>query len=585
MTERYFHLKIISNSLCYASWDIPLHIRNLVECYFSRSFSKLTKTIRLYNAAEGIRGREAYDQEMIIGRNQSQRIVEGLTKHQSYNAEVGIKLSSNHFFPILRSNLIASDTLKSECELRRACTEPSDLPYPWSKLVSTYSYYVPNNRNEDFSLKYKYKQTVAYEDKKLELSNVKKMSREIDNSRIMVKKNTKRRILILSWEYPPHLVGGLSRHVQGLADCLQTMDYEVHVITSNPNEAAEEEMNERVRIHRVIPFNQQDEDFLSWIGGLNLAMLNKALEIDKIYRFNLIHAHDWLVGASAIVLRNTLRIPLIATIHATEYGRNKGIHTELQKFIHEKEQQSIIQADTVIVCSEYMKRELNQVFRLRNEKKLHIISNGTAANTHVKDGLKALEVMPIQKNKRLIFSIGRIVKEKGFDTIIEAAQKMQRQFPDVYFIVAGKGPLLDKYQRMVDRLQLQNLLFFVGYVSDEQRTALLNLCRMAVFPSRYEPFGIVALEAMQAGKPTIVSNTGGLKEIVQHKRSGMLMKPGCSDSLIEQIKYLLENESHAEQIGLSGKKRVETIFSWERVAEETVKVYEELLIHLNNEKD
>ncbi|WP_335348267.1 glycosyltransferase family 4 protein [Bacillus sp. JJ1503] len=545
----------------------------------------MTKTIRLYNAAEGIRGIEAYDQEMIIGGNQSQRIVEGLTKHQSYYAEVGIKLSSHHFFPILRSNLIASDTLKSVCELRRACTEPSDPPYPWSKLVSTYSYYVPNNRNEDYSLKYKYKQTVAYEDKKLELSNVKKMSREIDNSRIMVKKNAKRRILILSWEYPPHLVGGLSRHVQGLADCLQTMDYEVHVITSNPNEAAEEEMNERVRIHRVIPFNQQDEDFLSWIGGLNLAMLNKALEIDNIYRFNLIHAHDWLVGASATVLRNTLRIPLIATIHATEYGRNKGIHTELQKFIHDKEQQLITQADTIIVCSEYMKRELNQVFRLRNEKKLHIISNGTAANTHVKDGLKALEVMPIQKNKRLIFSIGRIVKEKGFDTIIEAAQKMQRQFPDVYFIVAGKGPLLDKYQRMVDRLQLQNLLFFVGYVSDEQRTALLNLCRMAVFPSRYEPFGIVALEAMQAGKPTIVSNTGGLKEIVQHKRSGMLMKPGCSDSLIEQIKYLLENESHAEQIGLSGKKRVETIFSWERVAEETVKVYEELLIHLNNEKD
>lgn len=576
MTERSFHFKMISNSLYYVSWDISFPIRNLVECYFNKSFSKLTKTIRLYNAANGIRGREVYEQEMIIRGNQSQRIVEGLTNHQSYYAEVGIKLTSHHFFPIIRSNIIASDTQKSGCELHRASTEPPDLFYPWSKLVSTYTYYGPNNRNEDFS--WKDKQTVAYENNKFELSNVKNSSREIDHSRIMVKNNEKRRILILSWEYPPHLVGGLSRHVQGLADCLQKMDIEVHVITSNPNGAAEEEMIDGVWIHRVVPLNEQDEGFLSWIGGLNLAMLNKALAMDKIHRFHLIHAHDWLVGAGAIVLRNTIRIPLIVTIHATEYGRNSGIYTELQTFIHEKEQQLITQADSVIVCSEYMKRELNQVFCVPSEKKLHIIPNGTAAKP-VKNDLKALEGLPIQKNKRLIFSIGRIVKEKGFDTILEAAQKMKSHFPDVYFIIAGKGPLLDQYRRMAERLQLQNQLFFVDYVSDEQKSALYNICSIAVFPSRYEPFGIVALEAMQAGKPTIVSNTGGLKEIVQHKKSGMLMTPGSSESLIEQIKYLLENASDAEQIGRSGKKRVEVIFSWDRMAEETVKVYEELLIH------
>ncbi|WNS74300.1 glycosyltransferase [Bacillus sp. DTU_2020_1000418_1_SI_GHA_SEK_038] len=586
MTEKYMYLKMISNSTCYVSWDSSHHIRNLVEWYFNRSFSKVTKALRLYSAADvGIRGRNEYNQEIIIDGNQSQRIVEGLSNNRSYYAEIGIKLSNHHFFPILRSNIIGSDSLESESGLLRACPEPSELSYPWSKMVSTYTYYVPNNWNGDFSLKYEYKQKVAFEERKFEFSNAGNKSREVDNSRVMINKNEKPRILILSWEYPPHLVGGLSRHVQGLAHCLQKMGYEVHVITSNSNEAADEETNDSVRIHRVTPLNHQDEDFLSWIGGLNLAMLNKALEIDKIHRFNLIHAHDWLVGASAIVLRNSLRIPLIATFHATEYGRNNGIHTELQKFIHEKEQQLITGADTVIVCSEYMRRELKQVFRIPNERNLHIIPNGTSAIKPLKEGLNPLEGFPIQKNKRLIFSIGRIVKEKGFDTIIDAAQKMQRKFPDVYFIVAGKGPLLYEYRMRAERLQLQNQLFFVDYVTDEQKSALFNHCSIAVFPSRYEPFGIVALEAMQAGKPTIVSNTGGLKGIVQHKRSGMLMTPGSSDSLIEQIIYLLENELQAEQIGLLGKKRVESIFSWERMAEETVKVYEELLIHRNNEND
>lgn len=574
MSEKYLHLKKISNSNFLLSWDIPTHIGNLVEWYFNKSFPLLTKAIRIYKAANNAQGKGEYEQEIIIDSNQAKRTVKGLAKNQNYYAEAGIKLSNHHFFPIFRSNHVAAASPDSELDTIDAHPIQPNIPCSWSNLVSTYTYYAPNETFNDV-----YEQTTEL----FKLPDVRNAYRVIDNTRVIVNKNESRRILILSWEYPPHLVGGLSRHVQGLAMCLQHLNYKVHIITSSPNDAMQEEIQHGVQIYRVAPINEQDEDFLSWIGGLNLAILKKAIELDGIHRFHLIHAHDWLVGASAIVLRDTLRIPMLATIHATEYGRNNGIHTSLQKFIHEKEQQLVSQADTVIVCSEYMKRELNQVFHIDEDKKIHIIPNGTAAIKPVVDDAQILTGFPIQKNKRLIFSIGRIVKEKGFDTLIEAAEKIHKQFPDVYFMIAGKGPLLDVYRKRAERLQLQNYFYFIGYVTDEQRTALLNHCSLAVFPSRYEPFGIVALEAMQAGKPTIVSKTGGLKGIVQHKKSGMFMKPGCTESLIEQIIYLLENEGHSKQIGHCGKERVETIFSWKRVAKETAKVYEKLLIQSEKE--
>lgn len=569
MAENYLHVKRDSSSNCIFLWNIPLPLRNFVECYLNRPFSSLTKAIRLYDAANfGMNGSKEYEQEIIIESHQREWTVNKLKNNRNYYAEVGIKLSTHHFFPILRSNITTTGLQESDYE---RILSQSVMSQAWSGFVSTYTYYKSNRSDRDHVLGYEPTQTVEW-------LNI--VSGAIDNTRVTLGKKEKRKILILSWEYPPHLVGGLSRHVHGLAEGLHSMGYEVHVITSNRDQAVQEENVHGIQIYRVTPLNEEDQDFLSWIGGLNLAVLNKALEIDEIHRFHFIHAHDWLVGASSIVLRETLRIPLIVTIHATEFGRNNGIHNELQKFIHKKEQQLISKADTVIVCSEYMKREINQVFHISKDKNIHIIPNGTAGVIPLENASKVLVGMPIQKNKHLIFSIGRIVKEKGFETIIDAAKKMRGKLLNIYFIIAGKGPLLEEYRRMVEGLHLQNHIFFVGYVTEKQRAALLNHCSIAVFPSLYEPFGIVALEAMLAGKPTIISNTGGLKGLVQHKKSGMLMSPGCSECLIEQIMYLLENESHADKIGRSAKERVETMFSWERIANQTISVYEARLIQI-----
>jgi glycogen synthase len=383
------------------------------------------------------------------------------------------------------------------------------------------------------------------------------------------------KILILTWEYPPNVVGGLSRHVYGLSEHLVQIGHEVHVVTAGNGGLPAFEIINGVHVHRVIPINNQDDDFLSWIAGLNLAMSYKGVQIAAEIKFDIVHAHDWLVGTAAITLKEELSTPLLTTIHATEHGRNNGIYNDMQQFIHEKERQLISESDQIIVCSQYMREELLSNFQL-SEKKMAIVPNGIEQGEVM---VQSAEIYPFIKDRKYVFSIGRMVKEKGFETIIEGAQLAKESKKDIYFVIAGKGPMLERYRKMVSERNLDHYITFIGYVSDEQRNALLVNSEIAVFPSLYEPFGIVALEAMILSKPTIVSETGGLKGIIMHKQTGMLMDPGDADSLLSNIDFLTQNPHKAKEIGEKGRQIVKSLYGWKRVASQTVKVIEETMIN------
>ncbi|MCL6571987.1 MAG: glycosyltransferase family 4 protein [Bacillus sp. (in: Bacteria)] len=388
--------------------------------------------------------------------------------------------------------------------------------------------------------------------------------------------NWKLTILILCWEYPPNIIGGLSRHVFGLSVKLADMGHEVHVLTAkNGGTSPSFEIMNGVLVHRVKPINEKDDNFLAWIGGLNLAMGQKAEKLSEEIKFDIIHAHDWLVGTASITLKELLFIPLLTTIHATEFGRNNGIHTEMQRFIHDKEKQLIFESDQIIVCSEYMKDELLSIFSLNNEK-IIVIPNGIEPMT---TKLNTAEIFPELEQKKYIFSIGRIVKEKGFDTIIEAGALAKEMELDCYFVIAGKGPMLETYRRQIVERSLDSHIAFVGYITDEQRNTLIQGCVMAVIPSLYEPFGIVVLETMILGKPTIVSNTGGMKGIVKHLQTGLLMDPGNAQSLLEQISFLIQNPQKAEEIGGKGREIAISLYGWKRIASETSRVMEDTLLN------
>lgn len=383
------------------------------------------------------------------------------------------------------------------------------------------------------------------------------------------------KILILTWEFPPNVVGGLSRHVHGLSVHLAEQGHEVHVVTAGNGALSAYEILNGVHVHRVTPLNNHDDHFLSWIAGLNLAMSFKGEILAEDIKFDIVHAHDWLVGTAAIALKEVLSIPLLSTIHATEHGRNNGIHTDMQRFIHEKELQLIKESDQVIVCSNYMREELLANFHL-SDKKMTIIPNGIDQSDVKVD---SNNIYPFIKNRKYIFSVGRIVEEKGFETLIEAAQAAKDRGQDIYFVIAGKGPMLERYRKMVTEKQLDHYIAFIGYVTDEQRNALIANSEIAVFPSLYEPFGIVALEAMILAKPTIVSETGGLKGIVMDRQTGLLMVPGDSESLLNNIDFLLQNPQTAKEIGIKGMKIVKSLYGWKRIASQTVNVIEDTLLH------
>jgi glycogen synthase len=403
-----------------------------------------------------------------------------------------------------------------------------------------------------------------------------KFSNQVDRSPKKHSFGWKLKILMLSWEYPPNVVGGLSRHVEGLSVQLAELGHEVHVITAGNGSLQAFETMKGVQVHRVSPVNNQDDDFLKWIGGLNLAMAFKAEQLAGDFKFDIIHAHDWLVGSAAITLKEILSVPLLSTIHATEHGRNNGIYTEMQQFIHDKELQLTACSDQIIVCSEYMREELLTVFHIPTEK-LAVIPNGIDQVVDVDVDPAAL--FPSLRNKEYVFSVGRIVKEKGFETIIDAAAIAKETGKNIYFVIAGKGPMLEEYRKILVERQVEDHLVFIGYVTDKQRNALLLNSKIAVFPSLYEPFGIVALEAMILAKPTIVSKTGGLQGIVKHLQTGLLMVPGDARSLLENIDFLLQDSQKAIDIGTKGMQIVKSLYGWKRVASQTVQVIEDTLLN------
>ncbi|MGG4168685.1 glycosyltransferase [Rossellomorea vietnamensis] len=379
-------------------------------------------------------------------------------------------------------------------------------------------------------------------------------------------------VLILSWEYPPNIVGGLSRHVYDLANNLVKKGKHVHVLTTKANDALPLEKMEGVTIHRVHPLHPYEEDFFKWVFDLNQSFIQYAHDLIRDERITHIHAHDWIVSTSAMKLKDYYSLPLITTIHATEHGRNQGIYTDLQHKIHGEEQLLIGASDHLIVCSEHMKDEIKSLFTI--EAPIAVIPNGVELE-------KLDQSSPYdfsQPSTPYFFSIGRMVHEKGFDTIIRVASRLKEKGYHISFVIAGKGPMLEQYRKTVIEEQLSDIVSFVGYISDRERNDYLKNCLAVIFPSLYEPFGIVALEAMAFRKGVVASNTGGLKSIVKHEQTGLLFEPNQEHSLYAQLISLIEDPHKSEQLGELGFKMAKSMFSWDRIADQTIHVYDDVLL-------
>lgn len=381
-------------------------------------------------------------------------------------------------------------------------------------------------------------------------------------------------VMMLAWEFPPHVVGGLGRAVYDLARHLVLQGIEVHVLTRAADSCAVNESMEGIHVHRLPTYMPaEQDDFLAWVFQLNLAMVDAASQLWSLgVRPDVFHAHDWLVGWAAIELKQRYSLPLVSTIHALEHGRHQGIHTPLQQRIHDCERTITQMSDSIIVCSHYMESEVKRLFETPPSK-LRVIHNGVDLTPLPDVNRAQLRHEMAIGDGPVLFFVGRLVQEKGVHLLIEAMARLRHEFPNVTLLVAGRGPMQDEWKQLVHRMGLSERVRFLGFVDDTRRNELFALADVAVFPSLYEPFGIVALEAMALGAPVLVADTGGLREIVRHGENGAMMYTGDAESLTNQLRWLLRDPDQRGQLALAAMHDVKQSYSWTLLASQTIDIY------------
>ena len=389
------------------------------------------------------------------------------------------------------------------------------------------------------------------------------------------------RVLILSWEYPPLIEGGLARHVRKLAGGLGSEDVEVHVLTRGGEESPAEEVRDGVHIHRIIEPKRPTDlgEFVAWVERMNSDMLAAGVALGDLYDFDLVHGHDWLVANACDHLAKRFGAPLVTTIHATEHGRHQGwVNKHPQSYIHGVERWITNRSNRVIACSHYMREQIVDIFGV-DESKVSVIPNGidpedlTAAD---EAELRRLRSEFAEPDEKLVLLIGRLVYEKGFQLALEAMPTVIERLPKTRFLVAGSGTHEEELRRQAEEAGLMEHGTFLGWIGDDVLHSLYRIADVCVVPSIYEPFGLVALESMASGCPCIVADTGGLREVVPHETAGLRFRSRDPEALAEVAIRVLGDDELGHRLVEDGYRHIRR-FDWADVAEQTAVVYRDLV--------
>jgi len=386
------------------------------------------------------------------------------------------------------------------------------------------------------------------------------------------------RILMLSWEYPPYVVGGLGRHVADLLPALARRDLEIHLVTPRRDpHLPPYEHADGLHIYRAdIPqghygnIYEESAAVCAALRDVGAAIMERHAPVD------LIHNHDWLTSAAAALLKHQFKVPLVATIHATERGRGRGeLGSAMAYRINDAEWRLAYESWRVICCTKYMANEVASYLNTPADK-IDVIPNGVDVTPFVAldaRNLTAFRARFALPDDKLVVSVGRLVDEKGMQILVRAAPEVLAAVPEAKFVIAGKGPQASYLAQLVNELHLEGKVLLAGFISDDDRNQLYKAADCAVFPSLYEPFGIVALEAMAARVPIVVSEIGGLGEIVQHGKTGITVYPNDPASCAWGIIHTLQHPEWAKQRADNAFKLVTTRYNWDTVAEQTEAVY------------
>jgi glycogen(starch) synthase len=303
-----------------------------------------------------------------------------------------------------------------------------------------------------------------------------------------------------------------------------------------------------------------------------------AAELCERFEFDLVHSHDWLVaGAAELAARQTER-PWLVTVHATEFGRHQGwVQNHPQSHIHAAERSMVRRADHVITCSRYMRVHVANVFGVRPAK-ITAIPNGIDPRDlePVDADLDALRAKYATPDDLLVLLVGRLVYEKGFHLALDALAPLVRRLGGVRFVIAGTGTAEAELKRQARRLGLTDHGVFLGWVGDDKLHSLYRVSDLCIVPSIYEPFGLVALEAMASGCLCVVADTGGLREVVPVDGTvGLRFPSRDATALSAVLERVLTDDAARAQLVAEAREHV-LAFDWTEVARRTAEIYDGL---------
>ena len=382
---------------------------------------------------------------------------------------------------------------------------------------------------------------------------------------------------MLSWEYPPRVVGGLGRHVAALSRTLARQGHDVHVVTRDHPDAPAEEVLEGVHVVRVseappvIPF----DDLVPWVLAFNNRVTAAAMKVLRTHDVDVIHAHDWLVAYAAAGVKDAWDLPLVATVHATEYGRHQGwLPGPMNKLIHQIEWWLTYEARRVITCSQYMHDQVADIFA-KPAATLDVVPNGVDVRDFAlpDDEVAAFRRDLAPADTNVVLFAGRLEYEKGVQTVLDALHGLRERVGPTEFLIAGVGTYSEELRRKVDELDLAEHVRFTGFLEDHELRLHYAAADVAVAPSIYEPFGLVAVEAMACGTPVVVGDTGGLREVVSGGH-GLTFTPQDAAHLTEVLARVLSDGQLAAELTARGRDRILARYDWAGVARATVDVYE-----------
>ncbi len=411
------------------------------------------------------------------------------------------------------------------------------------------------------------------------------------------------RIGFFVWEYPPKLVGGLGTYAEYITHEYVELDHDVSVFTLNSGDLKPTEILKGVDVHRpliadasnVFPMFVTD-DLRRW--GTNIRFFNdmfiyNVLSSTKFlnslikkegYHFDIVCVHDWLSCIAGLIIKNETKLPMVFHVHSTEWGRSGGRGSEVVSHLEDATAQK---ADKIVTVSNAMQEDL--VRHGWPQSRISVVWNGVDPEQYdpqkcrKEDVLKIRQKYGISEDWNLLLFLGRLTWVKSVKNLVQAMPLVLKDCPKTKLVILGKGEEQTDIVETADRLGIEDkVVYRFEFVPEKERILHYAASDMCIFPSIYEPFGIVSLEAMSMAKPVVVGARGvvGFREQVINSGSdqnGVHVNGEDPADIAWGIKETLSDPNRAKIWGENGRKRVQEYFTWRKVAEQTIEIYETLL--------